>query len=347
MSARAVPGSHESRAVTFLVDSTMYGPGYAPPRGVYGDLERVVRTDLYYHYSTFVCAQRWLDVCADPGYGHGALLDRVSRVMPQVARALRADSGAKGRVALCSLGPGDGTVDERMLRGLSSTFELASYTGLDFSFELLRRTMNRLAGASGLPGDLPLRAICGDFTGMESFPVGEGDPETVRLFALTGFTFGNYPEASLLERIGGLMGRGDYLFLDARLHGFGPLPADVPALARDPKDLLASYDLESVRRFVFGPVEVATLATASDVEIGFELARSLTSVPNALNLVIYCAGLDTQLRLTGERVLRDRLDLAVTTSYHFPDLSPWFAGTGFATVWHATAADTAFFLLRR
>ncbi|MDP2959086.1 MAG: L-histidine N(alpha)-methyltransferase [Longimicrobiales bacterium] len=333
--------------MTFLVDPTMYGPGYAPPRAVYGDLERVVRTDLYYHYSTPVCAQRWLDVCADPGYGHGALLDRVSRVMPEVARALRADAGAKGRLALWSLGPGDGTVDERMLKGLASAFELASYTGLDFSFELLRRTMNRLAGASGLPADLALSAICGDFTGMGPPPVGEGDPRTVRLFVLTGFTFGNYPEASLLERIGGLMGPGDYLFLDARLHGFGPLPADVRGLARDGRDSLASYDLESVRRFAFGPVEVATLATASDVEIGFELARSLTSVPNALNLVIYCEGLDTRLRLTGERVVRGRLDLAVTTLYHLPDLSPWLAGTGLACVWQGTADDTAFFLLRR
>lgn len=347
MSAPSGAGSHRGRAVTFLVDPTMYGPRSAPPRGVYGDLERVVRTDLYYHYSTPVCAQRWLDVCADPGYGHGALLDRVSRVMPEVARALRADTGAKRRVALCSLGPGDGTVDERMLRGLASAFELGSYTGLDFSFELLLRTMNRLAGAPGLPADLALRAICGDFTGMESSPVGDGDPETVRLFALTGFTFGNYPEASLLDRIGGLMGPGDYLFLDARLHGFGPLPPDLRALARDGRDFLASYDLASVRHFAFGPVEVATLATASDVEIGFELARSLTSVPNALNLVIYCSGLDTRIRLTAERVVRDRLDLAVTTSYHLPDLSPWLAEAGLACVWQGTADDTAFFLLRR
>ncbi|MCG6987189.1 MAG: hypothetical protein LJF06_03235, partial [Gemmatimonadetes bacterium] len=83
------------RAVTFVVDPSMYGARYAPPREVYGNLDRVVRPDLYYHYSTPICAQRWLDVCEDPAYGHGALLDRVTEIMPEVTAALRADSGGR------------------------------------------------------------------------------------------------------------------------------------------------------------------------------------------------------------------------------------------------------------
>jgi hypothetical protein len=335
-----------SRSVTFLVDPTMYGDGSGLPRDVYGDLDRVVRSDLYYHYSTPVCAQRWLDVCDDPSYGHHALLEAVSGVMPEVVATLLSEAAGRRRLALCSLGPGDGSVDERMLLGLAPAFEGVSYTGLDSSFELLRQSVRRLAAAPGLRDDLSLTAVCGDFTGLRSLPIPR-DPAAVSLFALTGFTLGNYPEPALLGDIAALMEEGDYLFLDARLHPFGPLPADMGTFNRDRGDLLATYDLESVRRFVFGPVEVATTAVASDVRIGFELARSFTAVPNALNLIIYCTGLDAMLRLTGERVCRERLDLAVTTSYHLPDLAAWLAASGLATVWQGRADGVAFFLLRR
>jgi len=79
----------------------------------------------------------------------------------------------------------------------------------------------------------------------------------------------------------------------------------------------------------------------------FELVRSITAIPNALSLVIYCEELDTTLRLTGQPVRRDRLDLAVTTSYHLPDLAAWLEDVGLTTVWKGSAGDVAFFLLRR
>ena len=334
-----------ARSVTFLVDPTMVGSGPELPRDVYGCLGRVVRTDLCYHYATPVCAQRWLDVCADPAYGHQDLLEAVSAIMPEVAARLASDATAR-RLALCSLGPGEGSVDERMLVGLAPAFVGVSYTGLDSSFELLRHSARRLATAPGLPDDLPITAVCGDFTSVRELPV-PADPGAVRLFALTGFTLGNYSEARLLRDIASRMEEGDYLFLDVRLHPFGSLPEDMGTFNRAREDVLASYDLESVRRFVFGPVEVATTAVAADVGFGFEFARSVTSVPNALNLILYCTGLEATLRLTGERVRRERLDLAVTTSYHLPDLGAWLGRSPFATVWQGTADGVAFFLLRK
>lgn len=342
MSARA-----SSRAVTFVVDPSMYGADYAPPREVYGDLERVVRPDLYYHYSTPICAQRWLDVCEDPAYGHGALLGRVTDLMPEVSAALRADSGGRSRAALCSLGSGDGSVDERILEGLAGAFEVVSYTGLDFSFELLRRCVHRIAYAPGLPEGMAVHAVCGDFTDLGSVTLPERPPDALRVFALTGFTFGNYAEERLLRDIGRLMTEGDYLLLDARLHALGPLAPDPGALGASGVGPAAHYDAGTVRRFVLGPVEVATTAVTSDVDISFEVSRALTTVPNAVNLVIYCRGLDATMRLTGERVRRDRLDLAVTTSYHLQDLASWLGDSGLTMVWQGRAGDVAFFLLRR
>lgn len=325
----------------------MVGSGYAPPRSVYGDLDTAVRTDLQYHYAGPVCAQRWLDVCDDPGYGHASLLGRVDDAAPRLARALRDDADGAGSLHLTSLGPGDGAVDERLLRGCGEALRVASYTGLDSSFELLRRSVSRLAAAEGLPPDMAVSAVCGDFTALASLGAPVGGSGDLRVFSLLGFTLGNYPEGALVERIGGLMHPGDYLLVDARLHDLGPLPEDPSGMAGEGRVLGAGYDLESVRRFVFGPVEVATLASADEVAIGLEASRALTQVPNALNLVLHCTDLDTRMRLTGERVRRRRLDLAVTTSYHLPDLRAWIGASGLTPVWDDAEGGVAFFLLRK
>jgi len=143
------------------------------------------------------------------------------------------------------------------------------------------------------------------------------------------------------------MRAGDYLLLDARLHSLGAWPVDRQLTAAEQRATIDGYDIPSVRRFVFGPVEVATHATADDVAFRFDVSRALTTVPNALNVVISCQGLDTTMRLTGERVRRDRLDLAVTTRYHAPDLHAWIGTAGFATVWQQDVSGVSFLLLRR
>ncbi|MEJ2206956.1 MAG: L-histidine N(alpha)-methyltransferase, partial [Gemmatimonadota bacterium] len=330
--------------ITFLVDPTMWDERNALPRAVYGDLDRVVRTDLYYHYATPVCAQRWLDVCDDPAYGHRDLLARVRGILPGLVDALCADVGSVPSVALSSLGPGDGSVDELILAGLDARCRVASYCGLDFSFELLRKAVHRIAIGRGAGAGFPIRAICGDFTDLGAIGQLHDDEADAQIFALTGFTLGNYGEAELLEDIGRLMRPGDYLFLDARLHDFGELPTDMSGFRATNGEAFRSYDLESVRRFVFGPAEVATMADVDHVRIDFDTTRSLTTVPDALNLLIYCTGLDTTVRLTGEGVRRERPDLAVTTLYHLPSLARWLASsTEFESVWWRDAGGVAFF----
>jgi hypothetical protein len=334
-------GGETGDRVAFTVDATMYGERNAVPGAVYADLERAVRPDLRYHYANPICAQRWLDVCDDPAYGHEGLLRGIESAAGALVSALR----APGPVTVISLGPGDGSVDERLLRGLVDGPGVACYCGVDFSFELLRRAVRRISTAEGLDGGFPIRAVCADFTGerVAGIPASDSSP---RLFTLTGFTLGNYREADLLRSIVGLMRPGDHLLLDARLHGFTPLPGDLAVLA-ERGGLCESYDLPSVRRFVFGPAEVATLATADDVRIAIAVDRSVTVVPEAINLVIHCTGLDSSMRLTGAPVRRERLDLAVTTRYHLPALTEWLGAVGFDLAWGEDADDVAFLLLRR
>jgi hypothetical protein len=325
----------------------MYEKRNAFPREVYGDLDRVVRTDLHYHYSGPICAHRWLDVCEDPAYGHHGLLNRLDQVFPGAIEAMRVDSGGLSRINLASLGPGDGSLDERMLKIFDSEMTVDSYCGLDFSIELLRRAVHRIAGADELRHEFPITAICGDFTKLEA-KLPEFTPgQSLRMFSLIGLTLGNYRESELLTQVGKLMHDGDYLFVDARLHTLGPSVDGYSLSPSEREEVLQSYDLGSVRRFVFAPAEVATFATSADVEIEYDVTDAVTTVPNALNVIIYCTGLSTTMRLTGKAVRRDRLDLAMTTMYHYPDLASWFGSVGFSTVWQSDAGGIAMFLLRK
>ncbi|MHB1312372.1 MAG: L-histidine N(alpha)-methyltransferase [Gemmatimonadaceae bacterium] len=333
--------------VTFRVDRSMFEPPHALPNDVYGRLDEVVRPDLRYHYSTPICAHRWMTVCDDPAYGHQALLERLAAQLPALIAALREDRADGGALSVVSLGPGDGALDHLLLRGLDAAMDLEEYLGLDFSFELLRRSTQRLAQANGWRRPFPLHAICGDFRDLDAEALADRPARGARLFLLTGFTLGNYGESSLLARCRGLMRAGDYLLLDARLHSLGAWPAGRQLTAEEQAATVDGYDIPSVRRFVFGPVEVATYATADDVRFRFDVSRALTTVPNAVNVVISCQGLDTTMRLTGERVHRDHLDLAVTTRYHAPDLHEWMGTAGFATVWQRDVTGVAFYLLRR
>src|SRR5262249_22674766 len=106
------------------------------------------------------------------------------------------------------------------------------------------------------------------------------------------------------------------------------------------------YDSPAVQRFVFSPVEFATLATTPHVIFGYGVTRSLTVGPKALNIVISCGQLDTVITGSGSRVERDRLDLAVTTVYDFEDPVAWFPSAGFQVAWSQSFNGIAVFLLR-
>ena len=78
---------------------------------------------------------------------------------------------------------------------------------------------------------------------------------------------------------------------------------------------------------------------------GHDVNRRVTSVPRALNIIIYCTALRGKMRLTGEAVQRDRLELALTTLYSYQDLLNWFPSVGWRPVWHRNEAGVGLFLL--
>jgi hypothetical protein len=333
--------------VTFDVDPSMYN-GSCPSglREFSTALEGIVRTDLRYHYSGPICAHRWISLCGDPEYGHLRLVALIDAALPKVVKAAKADAGDLTAVDLVSLGPGDGAIDLRILRRLQADLLLRDYYCLDSSFDLLCYAVKHILRNKALR-DLKIRATCGDFTKVRSLGLAANAKGHARLFALTGFTLGNFREDELLTQISPLMSGQDYLLLDARLHHLDGWDGKKKLNGKEKSALQGHYQPESVKRFVFGPVETTTYAKSTDVQIEYEVAPKRMCVPGAVQILIFCKSLDTTMRLTGKRIRKQRLDLAGTTLYGYSELASWLESKGFQLVWRAKAAAVGLFLLRR
>ncbi len=344
---KAQPDNQWDR-VQFVVHRSMYDPGKAEAAtDVYFDLDKAVRLDLQHHYSGPVCALNWITLCRQQEYGHLALVDLIDRALPEALQTLRAMNPQISQLDLVSLGPGDGEIDIRLIRNIETCFELPYYYCFDFSFELLCHAVSRVLGSPFLKNQFRIKAVCGDFTQIAEPICPDDHKSRVNLFSLTGFTLGNYNEGKLLHYIAEAMLPNDLLLVDSHLHDLRDWDGQRKLSSDEVARLLAGYSQSLTNRFVFGPVEAATLAKPSDVVFGCEMARKITSVPNAFNVIIYCRDLRTKMRFADETVQKDRLDLACTTFYEYGHLLDWFATIGFHPVWQCRSGLIGLFLLMR
>jgi len=335
----------QNNRIEFDLQQNMFDPErIIPLADLYINLDAVLREDMLCHYSGAVPAMYWIALCRNPDYGHIQLVDLVDRSFPLIVRALRANVTNLTSLSLVSLGPGDGDIDIKILRHLEEGFDVPSYCCMDFSFELLRYAVARVSKAEELKNDFRIQAIWGDFAVSNGILNREECP---RLFALTGFTLGNYNEADLLGNINQLMTGHDFLLVDAHLHNLKDCSSQYPDLEQEMTQMLSGYSQEETNRFVFGPVEAITTASSSDVIFDRKVNRDMTSVPNALNVTISCKDLRTRMRFANGLIERDHLDLATTTFYSYEDLRKWFPIAGFDCVWQKQEGSVALFLLKR
>jgi hypothetical protein len=92
---------------------------------------------------------------------------------------------------------------------------------------------------------------------------------------------------------------------------------------------------------------MATTALWTDVKFHYDVNRSVTTVPKAVNVITCCEELRTRMRLTGEPIKRERLSLGSTTLYSQADLAEWVAARGFHLMWSRRREDIGLFLLRK
>jgi hypothetical protein len=329
--------------IQFIVDPNVKDLDSGDPVSIYGDLSEAVRIDLRHHYSGPVCAAYWLALCRSPKYGHHSLVKFIDAAFPDALDAIQTATAATA-IDFVSLGPGNGEIDIRILRRIAKQFDGWSYSAIDSSFELLHYAAQRVASLRS-PGP-PVRAIWGDFTKMNGL-LPAASNRAARVFSLTGFTLGNHSEAALLDCLRTVMADGDFLFIDAHLHQFRTLKLNGDLTGAQRRELISGYKVDLSNRFAFGPVEMATTALWTDVKFQYDVNRSVTTVPKAVNVITCCEGLRTRMRLTGEPIKRERLNLGSTTLYSQSELADWLTTQGFDLTWSRRREDIGLFLLRR
>lgn len=297
---------------------------------------------LKYNYMGAMCAQNWLALSQDPTYGHSEL----TSMFRTHAREIVAASELQGReVDFVSLGPGDGLIDIDLLFAFQQETKLVHYYPLDLSFELLQKTVSTIVNTKWLQKGFRMKAIHGDFIRLNTYkPIFGYDP-AINFISLIGNSLGNHNEAELLGKLREGMEPGDFLLVDARLHQVSG-PGRRPSKSEF-QEIAGSYNHGLNNRFAFGPVEAATIADFNSTQFLYEVNSQYTAIPNALNVVTYCENLKTRFRRDNRKLVRKRLDLAVTTLYDAESLAEWLPTRGFQIVWQKRDKKTAVFLLRK
>jgi hypothetical protein len=333
-----------TRPIAFMVDRTMYGE-FVHLLDTPDALDRFVRPDLRYHFCGTTGAEYWDALCHTPDYGHEHLVRLVDSWFPDALRAALPRGAPADRVVrLVSLGPGNGEIDVRLLAHLERVTERVAYSCVDSSFELLRRAVSRIANASELHTAFSIDALCADFTSAET---PDRSCRTTDVLALLGGTLGNYPEPRLIEGLRRWMSDDGHLLVDAWLWNPNGWNGGCDLSPDEQRSLTATLTFPARNRFVFGPVETATTATAADVRFAHEVNRSVTEVPGAVNIITYCSDLHTRMRLTGQPIDRAHVPLAATTRYEFDQLATWFSTVGLEVRWKKNLGPLGVFLLRR
>ena len=296
--------------------------------------------DLKYHYVGWKMAENWNALTDDVTYAHANHRSELAGRLEKMTAFL--PKGATLRYI--SLGPGDGKTDVELLPVLSRRLDITSCFFVDVSIELLQVSTNRVITdliETGLLSPRHIRAVLGDFEdslkNLSPVLTGFGD---VSLYVLSGFTIGNSTERQLLTSLAQGMQPGDFLLMDARLHGLG----QVSTISEDQEEaLLKPYKSTAMKKFAFGPVEDLCdyVVRLNDPEVTIDYSprigtRFTTDVPNAINVYIDVAGIYASpefrekvglnpLRMPGAagRERKKSLRLVTLTFYDLPALAAW------------------------
>jgi hypothetical protein len=329
-----------------------------------GRIRTAKELDLKYHYVGWKMAENWNALTDDRIYGHAPHRLALSGQIGEMATVLPKDSAFR----YVSLGPGDGKTDVAVLPALAKELTITSCFFVDVSIELLQVATNRVITdliETGQFAPRHIRAVLGDFEDslMKLAPVlsGFGDRS---FFSLSGFTVGNSEEQELLNSLAGGMQPGDFLLLDARLHGLGEVQSITD---EQKKTLLKPYDTYAMKKFAFGPVEDICDYTVrleeADIEIKYvpQIAGTLErNVDNAINVYIDVSGLYPKpafrkkvklknvLGKVNPREKNKSLRLVTLTFYDFDSLGRWIDRSGkFQVRWKRNLDQIGIFLLER
>lgn len=329
-------------------------------------VKNATELDLKYHYVGWKMAENWNDLTDDDTYAHAHHRRTLAGAISDMTEVLPTN----GSYRYVSLGPGDGKTDVAVLPALGAALDISSCFFVDVSIELLQVATDRVITDLIEKDKLSprhIRAVLGDFEDslfkLAPMLSGFGDRS---IFSLSGFTIGNSTERNLMVSLAGGMQPGDFLLVDARLHGLG----ETKSISADQRQvLLEPYESPAMKKFAFGPVEDLCDYTVRleepEIDVKYEPrvgTRTSTDVPNAINVYITAEGMYgndafrekvglkplSSIQVIGGREKKKRLSLVTLTFYDFSSLVQWLDGTGlFKVRWKRDLDRIGLFLLER
>jgi len=303
--------------------------------------ERLI--DLKFNYIGSTSAANWISLSQHPSYGHSRLIAFFSDNAEEIINQMNLSPNE--RIDLISLGSGDGAIDKYIIHHLLTNNNLNVFYPFDISFELLQKVVNEISTSTWWhPKKIKIKAIHGDFLELVQYKKIYDHDNFANLFSLLGFTFGNYSEAEFIGKIKEGMRVGDFLLFDARLH---ELDLDEKLTVEQKNILVNNYKNESTNRFVFGALEAVTNAEYKSVTFECVPKREITTVPNAVNILIYCKNINTRFRSDNRSYKKDSICLGMTTLYSYTHLSSWISNRGFQIIWSKKSSGTGIFLLKK
>lgn len=219
---------------------------------------------------------RWLELCDDPLYYHGASVRFLRDTLPTLIGTLR-DAHPRcmeGLPDVVSLGCGDGRKDMLLLRALTRQGEGDAYSPFYYPFDahdrFIRQARELIRSDESL-GTFRMKAVIGDFYCVDNLLPIVDYRAGPNLFLLLGNTLGTQQtDLDLLVRIGDAMNPQDALVLEVRL-------------ARAGAALKAGGADQRRRRFNFGPLE-AIGVQYDEALLDYHEAQGMSQIPRTRTL---------------------------------------------------------------
>lgn len=164
--------------------------------------------------------RHWLKLCNSSTYTYyDRAKKRLDANKARLAERVRTAAGTAA-VDLISLGSGDGSKDDILLRALDAELSERDYTyyyPIDISDSLLVEAVRFVAVHGPSRSRFRCKPVLGDFTDLRSLRGITGHRPNVNLFSVLGNTIGTFDESEVLASIRNAMLPGDLVLLEANI----------------------------------------------------------------------------------------------------------------------------------
>lgn len=220
--------------------------------------------------------RHWLKLCRSPNYQYFNQAKAViSENKGQLADCVR-DAVGGTAIDLVSLGSGDGTKDEMLLRALADPLEdqdFVYYYPIDISDLLLVEAVRHVS-SNGLKRErYRCKPVLGDFTNLSSLEEIIAYRPHTNLFSLLGNALGSFDEADILSNIKGAMRPGDLVLIEANIG--------------EPKDSIALLEGDAANQWDLSTLDALKIDRDSCVLKQEESKRRISDVPGTRTLISY------------------------------------------------------------